>query len=387
MLVAAEPSGDALGAGLAAALRARLGPDVRFIGVGGPMMAAEGVRSAFDPSDLAVLGIFDALRVWPRVRRRARETGELAARERPDVAVLIDSWGFNLRVARQIRRRDPAISLVKYVAPQVWATRPGRARTLARTVNRLLTIHAFDAPLFERVGLSTTFVGNPTLSRDISGARPERLRQRLAAGPNDPILLLAPGSRRGEVDRLMGPLGDAAERLLRRYPDLKVVVLTAEGVAGAVAQRAALWRFPAHLARGSEESLDAMAAATVAIACSGTVTTELARLGAPMVVTYRVGPFTAPLVRLLIRTPWITLFNVAARRFVAPELVQEACNGAALAAAAERLLDAPQARAAQSLAQSEALKLMAGGVEDPSGAAAEAIAALLDDQARSSRDV
>ena len=132
MLVAAEPSGDALGAGLADALRARLGADLELMGVGGPMMAARGVQSPFDIGVLSVLGVFEALRAYPMVVRRARETAALVKSRRPDVAVLIDSWGFNLRVARALRRVDRTIPIIKYVAPQVWATRPGRARTLAR---------------------------------------------------------------------------------------------------------------------------------------------------------------------------------------------------------------------------------------------------------------
>jgi hypothetical protein len=137
MLVAAEPSGDALGAALAEALKAT--SDVRLIGVGGPLMERHGIVSPFDIAPLSVLGIFDALAAYPLVRRRAREVGELAARERPDAAVLIDSWGFNLRVAHAVRRRFPGARLIKYVGPQVWATRPGRGRTLAKAVDQLLT--------------------------------------------------------------------------------------------------------------------------------------------------------------------------------------------------------------------------------------------------------
>ena len=190
MLVAAEASGDILGAELAAALRRRLGDGVRFVGVGGARMAEEGVDSPFDIADLSILGIFEGVRAYPRVKRRVRDTVALAARERPDIAVLIDSWGFTLRVAQGLRRLDPALPLVKYVGPQVWASRPGRAGTLARSVDHLLTIHGFDAPWFEREGLATTFVGNSTLARDISGADPQRLRRHIGAEDDAPILLV-----------------------------------------------------------------------------------------------------------------------------------------------------------------------------------------------------
>lgn len=376
MLVAAEPSGDALGAGLAAALRDRLGGRVRFVGVGGPLMAAQGVVSPFDIAPLSVLGVFDALRVWPLVRRRARQAGEIAAREAPEVAVLIDSWGFNLRVARAIRRARREVFLIKYVAPQVWATRPGRARTLARAVDELLTIHGFDAAWFERAGLATRFVGNPVLGRGMGQADPAAFRASIGAGPDDPILLLAPGSRQGEIDRLLGPFEGAVARLADR-PGLKIVALAADAVAEGLAARLARWPTPVHLARGERERAGAMAAATAALACSGTVTTELALAGAPMVVAYRLGPFTYPIVRLLIRTPYITLFNVAAGRAVAPELIQGACTGPRLAGAVAPLLDNPDLRARQSRAQRAAVERMGGGIADPSGAAAEAVIARL----------
>lgn len=382
MLVAAEPSGDALGASLAEALKASA--DIRLIGVGGPLMKRRGIVSPFDIGPLSVLGIFDALAAYPLVRRRALEVGEMAARERPDAAVLIDSWGFNLRVAHAIRERLPGARLIKYVGPQVWATRPGRARTLANAVDLLLTIHSFDAPWFERAGLPTTFVGNPVLAALRAAGDPSRFRTRIGAAPNDPMLVVAPGSRRGEVERLMGPFGEAVRRLAADRPGLKTVILAADAVANHVAARAVEWS-PTPIVVGETERQDAMAAATAALACSGTVTTELALAGTPVVVAYRLDPPTAVIAKMLIHTPFITLMNVAAGREIAPEFVQSACTGRGLAAALAPLLDDPSARVRQSTAQSEALKVMRGGIEDPAGAAARAVLAQLPpSQARAS---
>jgi lipid-A-disaccharide synthase len=375
MLVAAEPSGDALGAGLAAALRARLGDEVRFIGAGGSLMAAQGVRSQFDIAPLSVLGVFDALRAYPLVRRRAQELGELAAREQPDIAVLIDSWGFNLRVARAIRRASARVPIFKYVAPQVWATRPGRARTLARAADSLLTIHAFDAPWFERVGLPTRFVGNPVLSQDFSDAEPATFRREIGAGPEDPVLVIAPGSRRGEVRRLLGPFGEAASQLQAARPGLKVVVLAADAVSEEVEAGSAAWGARVEIVRGEARRRSAMAAATAALACSGTVTTELAMAGAPVVVAYRLDAFTYPIAKLLIRTPYITLMNVAVGKAVAPEFIQGACTGPLLAAALAPLLDSPTAKSRQIEEQFKALEIMRGGISDPLEAAAKAVIA------------
>jgi len=373
MLVAVEPSGDALGAALAAALRARLGPDARFVGVGGPAMAGEGIDSPFDPSSMAVIGAFNAIAAWPEVRRRARETAALAAREHPDVAVLIDAWGFNLRVAARLREVNPALPLIKYVAPQVWATRPGRARTLARHVDRLLTIHSFDAPYFEREGLKTTFVGNPALQRDLSTADPESLRRRLGLAPDSPLLLILPGSRDGEVRRLMKPFGDAAAIIARARPDVTVAIAAAPAVAAQVKALAANWARPPLVIEGDLDRLSAMRAATVALACSGTVTTELALAGCPMVVAYRLGPFTHLAARLLLRTRYITLLNVAAGRFVAPERIQGQCRGDILARDLLAVLNTTTPDYPQILQQSAALETMRGGIEDPIGAAADAV--------------
>lgn len=370
MLVAAEASGDDRGAGLIRALRKRLGDQVSFVGVGGTQMAAEGVKSPFDISELSILGIFEGLLAYRRVIRRADETAALAAREKPNVAVLIDSWGFTLRVAHRLRKLDPKLKLVKYVAPQVWASRPGRARTLASAVDHLLSIHVFDAPYFEAEGLPVTFVGNSTLTLDFSSADPLRLRRSLGIAPDAPMLLVLPGSRPGEIARVLPPFAEAVKLLKAERPDLAVVIPAAPTVAAAVREQAKDW---AQVVEGEEAKRDAMKAATVALACSGTVTTELALAGAPMVVGYRLGKLTHAILKRLIRTPWITLFNIAAKDFVAPELVQDDCNGPALAREVGRRLDDPDLRARQSAAQTAALLKMGRGGPDPSDAAADAI--------------
>jgi lipid-A-disaccharide synthase len=378
MLVAAEASGDDRGAGLARALKGRLGDGVRFVGVGGEQMAAEGVRSPFDIAELSILGLVEGLLAYGQVVRRADETAALAVRERPDVAVLIDSWGFTLRVAQRLRRQMPDLPLIKYVGPQVWATRPGRAKTLAATVDHLLSIHAFDAPWFEAEGLPVTFVGNSALMVDFSDAKPARLRQEIGAAADDPILIVLPGSRPGEIERMLPPFEDAVRRLKETRPNLQVVIPAAPTVAGMVKARVAGWSHRAHVIEGDEGKLDAMKAATVAMACSGTVTTELALAGVPMVIGYRLGLVTAWIVRrLLLRTKWVTLFNVAAQDFVAPELIQEACNGETLAREIARRLDDPDLRRRQAAAQYAALDKMGRGGPDPSEAAADAVMKIL----------
>ncbi|HQP19683.1 MAG TPA: lipid-A-disaccharide synthase [Phenylobacterium sp.] len=373
MLVAAEASGDDRGAGLAKALRRRLGDKVRFVGVGGSKMAAEGVESPFDIAEISILGLLEGLMAYPKILARVAETAELAARETPDVAVLIDSWGFTLRVADRLRKLDPKLPLVKYVGPQVWATRPGRAKTLAGKVDHLLTIHSFDAPFFEKEGLPVTFVGNGALNIDFSGADPDRLRRQLGIAPEHPILLVMPGSRPGEIERVLPAFEDAVMLLKADRPDLEVVIPAAPTVADMVRAKVAGWSRRAHVVEGDEAKLDAMKAATVALACSGTVTLELALAGAPMVVGYRLGKLTHTILKRLIRTPYITLFNIAAQAFIAPEFVQDDCNGPDLAKAVAARLDDPKLRADQVAAQFDALDRMGRGGPDPSEAAAEAV--------------
>ena len=379
MVVAAEASGDVLGASLARALRRRFGPDgVRFVGVGGAQLAGEGVASPFDISSLSILGAVEGLLAWPRVRARVADTAALAKREEPDIAVLIDSWGFTLRVARALRRIDPSLPIVKYVGPQIFASRPGRARTLARTVDHLLSINVLDAPYYDREGLPNTFVGNPALARDLSGADPARLRAATGIGPDAPILLVLPGSRRSEIARVMPPFEDAAHQLKAQRPDLQIVVPVAPTVADLVKARMAAWPYSAHVAEGETLKFDAMKAATVALACSGTVTTELALAGCPMVVAYRIDPISYPLIKLLMRAPYLTLFNLAAGELVAPEFIQGECNGPDLARAVAERLDDAGLRAGQVAAQNAALDKMGRGAPDPSERAADVVVRLLE---------
>ncbi|MBX7247697.1 MAG: lipid-A-disaccharide synthase [Caulobacteraceae bacterium] len=377
MLVAAEASGDERGAGLISALRRRLGEQVRFIGVGGPRMAELGVASPFDIAELSILGFFDGLMAYGRVKRRVADTVALAEQERPDVAVLIDSWGFTVRVAKALRAAMPQVALVKYVGPQVFAARPGRAKTLAQAVDQLLTIHSFDAPFFEREGLATTFVGNSALMTDFRSASGERFRKSIGAGKDDRVLLVLPGSRPSEVRRLTPAFEGTIRKLRAADPRLHVAVVAADTVADFVRGWVAGLPFRAHLIEGDGPKHDAMLGSTVALACSGTVSIELALAGLPMVIAYRLDPLTYAIAMHMVRTPWITLFNIAARDRIAPEFVQGDANPDTLAAAVARRLEDPALRRRQVERQNEALDLMGRGLGDPSDKAAEAILALM----------
>ncbi len=371
MLVAAEASGDALGAGLARSLKAQRA-DIELVGVGGPKMAAEGITSPFDISELSVLGWIEGLRAYGRVKARVSDTVAFAMRERPDAVVLIDSWGFTIRVAKAIRAVLPEVKLIKYVGPQVWASRPGRAKTLAGAVDHLLALYAFDAPWFEREGLSTTVVGSQALHVDMSGADPAAFRRARGIGDDAPLLLVLPGSRPGEI-RLMTPVYEAAvARLKAERPGLEVAVVAAGTVATDVTTRVAAWPFRAHLVSEADK-YSGMKAATVALATSGTVSTELALAGAPMVIGYRFQPLSYAIMKPFFTGKYATLFNHAADAEIARELIQKDATPERFAAEVGRLLEDPVSRADQAMRQTAALDLMGREGRDPSEIAAEAV--------------
>lgn len=375
-VVAAERSGDHLGAALMRSLREKTGGDVRFAGIGGRAMAEDGVDSAIDISDLAIFGWIDGLKAYKRVKAAVAASVEDILARKPDAVVLIDSWGYTLRVAQGVRAADPSIKLIKYVGPQVFATRPGRAATLAATVDRLLTILNFDAPFYEAHGLPVTFVGNPTLER-IEPGEGDAFRARHGIAADAPVLTVLFGSRTSEIRRLYTPFARAVARLRTRYPELAVVIPIADPVEADL--RARLEpddRLAGAVLVEEGEKADAFAASDVALACSGTVVTELATAGVPTVTSYRLGWIMWALARTfnLMKAKYISLVNIAADEELVPELVQTRATGANLASAIGRLLDDPAGRAALS----QRLVETTAGMRGEGRASDRAAAAVLD---------
>lgn len=371
-LVAAEDSGDALGADVIDALRAA-DPAVRISGIGASKMRERGMCSDVDMSGLALLGFVDGIKAFGRVKRAVEAVGEAVIKADPDAVVLIDSWGFMWRLARLLKERGHRAKRIKLVGPQVWATRPGRARVLAQWCDHLLCIHAFEQPFYERWGLPTTVIGNPALQRLPKGDG-AAFRQRYGLPADAPVVGLMPGSRKSEIKRVAPALFEAATRISARDGRRKIVCMVAPSVASDVEALARVQGAAFVLVREEAEKADAFAAMDVALACSGTVTTELASQGAAVIVGYKLGWVTWALARaFLMRSKFITLLNVAAGREIAPEFVQTRLTAANLAGAAERLLLDPAALAAQRRGQAEALKLMAGPGRPAAEIAAETI--------------
>ncbi|HKD21130.1 MAG TPA: lipid-A-disaccharide synthase [Rhizomicrobium sp.] len=373
MLVCGEPSGDQLGAELMAGLKSLAGDSVKIVGVGGAAMSAQGLNSLFPLDDTAVMGLREVVPRIPAILRRVREASDYALQTRPDAVVLIDSPDFTHRIAQRLKRADKSLRTVNYVAPQVWASRPYRANRMARYFDLVLALLPFEAPFFEAHGLHATFVGHPVIERIKRMTGGDGLRARLGIAPDAKLLAVLPGSRMNEVRLLMDPFRDAVARVAREVPGLVCVLPTVPHVAAAVRERAKDWPAPLHILESETEKFAAFDAADAALAASGTVTTELALSGTPMVVAYRLGWLTYRLARPFITAKFATLGNVILDREAIPEFLQDICTGENLARALVPLLgDTPERRK-----QVEDLKLvtkeLGAGGEEPSLRAARAL--------------
>ncbi|MFT4091576.1 MAG: lipid-A-disaccharide synthase [Asticcacaulis sp.] len=373
MIIAAEASGDVLGAGLMRALTRQSSVPLVFCGVGGQQMRALGVESPFDIAQLSILGMSEGLKAYKRVKARVADTVALAVAEKPDAVVLIDSWGFTLRVAKGIREVMPEVPLIKYVGPQVWATRPGRAKTLAQSVDLLLALHQMDAPYFEAEGLETVVVGNPALNVDFSQADPAAFRQSHGLTPDTKLLLVLPGSRPAEIRRLMPVFTQTLQRLSGIYPDLRFAMPVADTVRDLVQSYLQDVKLPLIITETETEKLSAMQAADVALACSGTVSTELALAGCPMIIAYQVEWLTFFIFKHVSPLKYVTLFNILADKEVAPEFIQKDCSVENLVQALSARLNDKALRAHQTSEQFAALDLMGRGQEPPAELAAQAV--------------
>jgi lipid-A-disaccharide synthase len=375
-LIAGEPSGDRLGAGLMRALRAEV-PTVRFVGIGGRMMTAEGLESLFDIIDLNVMGLAEVALRLPLLLRRISETVEDVVHAAPDALITIDSPGFGLRVAGKVRARMPGIRTIHYVAPSVWAWRPGRARQMARFVDHVLALLPFEPPYMTGAGMSCDFVGHPVVGQPVaSEAAIAALRVRAGVLEGQPLMVLAPGSRKGEVRHLMPVFAEVVARLEAQKLGLRVVIPVAETVIAEVTEAAG--RLPSKPILvlpedGEEAKLAAFAAADVALIASGTVALEMAAAGTPMISAYRTSWLTAAIVRRLVRVDSANLVNLVSGETVVPEFLQERCRADQIAPAVLALLDEPTGRAAQLAAFGRVMAALGRGGEPPSVRAARSV--------------
>lgn len=376
-IVAGEASGDVLAAGMMQSLKKMTGGKVRFAGVGGDRMAAEGLTSLFPMSEMAVMGVFEVLPHAPKLLRRIGQTVDNILALQPDVLLTVDSKAFTLRVQKRLFKRRAAgqnvpFPLLHMVAPTVWAWRPGRAKTISTFLDELLVLFPFEPQYFEEHGLKTTFVGHPaSVQPDGDGSR---LRARTRIPPKAPVLGVFPGSRPGEVRRLLPGFGETVRRLAPRYKDLKVLIPTVSGVADMVREGVADWAVQPVILEDPADKYDAFAAMNAALAASGTVTLELALAGVPTVVGYKVNPLSVPIGRMLVNLEAVVLANWILKRSVQPFFMQHNCTPEALTVAVARMFDDTRARADCSRAAMELRAVLGTGDIAPSDRAALAVA-------------
>lgn len=366
-IVSGEASGDNLAGQLMAALKRKTGGRIRFAGVGGPQSEREGLASLFPMSELSVMGLAEVLPHLPRLIGRINETAEAVKRLEPDAVVTVDSPGFSLRLAHHLR--GLGIPVIHYVAPQLWAWGPFRARKLKKRVDHIMALLPFEVAFFEKYGIPCTYVGHPAIDAGAGQGDGKAFRVRHDIAPAAPLLCVLPGSRAGEVRRMLPIFGQAMLLLEDKYPGLRVVIPVVGSVADSVKDMTRNW--PHVLVIDMAERFDAFAAADAAMAKSGTVTLELALAGVPMVVAYRISPVSAFLVRRMgISVEHASLVNLLAGRQVVPECLQEECTAENLAARADEILGSEEVRAKQRQAFKDVKTALGDRIPPPSERAA-----------------
>ena len=338
--VAAEESGDALGASLARALRAREGSRLSLSGVGGRAMAAAGINSPFQIDELSIFGLTAIPRRLPLILRRIRETADAIIAARPNAVVIIDSPDFTHRVARRVRRRAPSIPILDYVSPSVWAWRPGRARVMRSYINCVLAILPFEPEAYVKLdGPRCVYVGHPLIEH-VADLRPQASEgERRLADP--PLVLVLPGSRKSEIDRLLPIFGAAISRVAKRSGPMDLVLPTMRSRLDQVRAGIAGWDIKPRIVIEPADKWMAFRAARAALAASGTVTLELAIAGVPTAAAYLVSPIEEIVARLMglhRRLTTVILANLVLGENVVPEFLQRDCTAEKLADALTPLL-------------------------------------------------
>ena len=360
-VVAGEHSGDALGAKLIAALRAGHAGPITFAGVGGEHMQAEGFDSLFPMSDVAVMGPLAILRRLRPIVRRVYETVDAGVAFAPDAVVIIDSPEFTHPIARRIRKRRPAIPIIDYVSPTVWAWRPGRARAMRPYVDHVLALLPFEPAAHARLGgPPCSYVGHPLIERSrwLAELDPAPLARHLGLTPQSCVLAVLPGSRRSEVARLLQPFKATVELLRKRHRDLQVLLPVVSHLEAEIVGQVRDWAAPVHVVTGEDDKWRTFKLARAALAASGTVTLELALAGTPMAVAYKVEPLAAPFLRRMIKAPSTVLPNLVLGENAFPEFHQEACTPERLTSALDLLLTDTVQRASQLEALARVPQLM-----------------------------
>lgn len=342
-IIAGETSGDILGAGLIRALKARY-PAVRFIGVAGPLMQAEGCEAWYEMDELAVMGIVEVLGRLPRLLQLRHDLQRRFVKLQPDVFIGIDAPDFNIPLEGKLKRQG--ITTIHYVSPSVWAWRQNRIVKIGRNTNLVLAFLPFEKAFYDRHQVPCRFIGHTMADAIALQPDKQRARQQLAIAEHALCLALLPGSRHAEVAMLSADFLRAAQLLSQQFPELQIIVPCSN--AKRQQQFTAIWQQVApditlHLVLG--QAREVMIASDAAILASGTAALECMLAKCPMVVAYRMKPFTFWLAKRLVKTEWVSLPNLLAKRQLVPELLQDDCQPQRLAQALQPLLhDSDQRR-------------------------------------------
>jgi lipid-A-disaccharide synthase len=341
LISAGEASSDMYAARLATALRERTG--ARLFGMGGKQMAEAGVELIADYHQVAVVGISEVLHKIPTVVVVQRKLASEAVRRRASLAILVDSPGTHLGVARRLKNNG--IRVGYFIGPQVWAWRPGRVRVVKRLVERMVVIFPFEEEIYREAGVPVDFVGHPLVDVVRASMSRDEFAARHGLDPGRPIVALLPGSRRGEIERHYPLIMEACERLSRESHNrgtIQFVLAAAPALGPELFAPYSRSGVPVTRVEGS--TYDAFASADCAIVASGTATVEAALLGTPMVVVYRVSPTSAFVLKRMVRSPFIAMVNLIAGRRVVPELIQDQFTSAVVEQEVRKLLESPDAR-------------------------------------------
>lgn len=363
-VIAGEASGDKLGAALMAGLTGLT--DVTFDGVGGLMMAEQGLVSRFPMDELSVMGLAEILPKYRALKARVQQMAQAVLDSKPDVLITIDSPDFCLRVAKLVKAGSD-IRCVHYVAPTVWAWRPKRAAKMARHIDQVLALFPFEPPLMQAAGMRCDFVGHPVVTDPIASTG-----EAAAWDGDGPLVMLLPGSRRGEIARLLPRFGQAAALIARARPDVRFALPTTANVYDGVVAGVAEWDVPVQILTADQraEKRGLFAAADVALAASGTVSLELAANDTPMVIAYDMAWLSRIIIGWMLLVDTVTLVNLVSDSRVIPEFVGKDCVAAQIAAAVLRVLDDPTA---QHTAMAVTMDRLGRGGDAPGVRAARAV--------------
>lgn len=337
-LIAGEPSGDMLGARLMRALK-EMEPNIKFAGVGGDNMEKEGISSLFDITDLAIMGLVEVIPSIPKVLRRIRETVADIQEKQPDVVITIDSWSFSARVHKALRKKGIKVIQMHYVAPQVWAWKRGRAKTMHKYIDRLLTLFPNEPAYFTPYHLPTDFVGHPVVESSMITADKSDFINKYNIPADKKVVLILPGSRHNEVANLLPIFLAVTTKLKQQHPELFFVLPTVKTVEQRVRKIIEEKNADILIVNTQNERYAAAKSAVLGIAASGTVALELAVINVPHLITYKVPKLTAWLVRHLTKIKYVNLTNLLLNRLVVPELLQENCVSEEIIKTANELLN------------------------------------------------